>query len=67
MPQSAKDKLCLQCVGEIDKGDSSGKCHIGPSEAYSGFDGAFRCLAQGGGDVAFVKHDTVFKNTGNLR
>ncbi|GCB75508.1 hypothetical protein scyTo_0019772, partial [Scyliorhinus torazame] len=51
--------LCELCIGD-DTGKS--KCAFSAEERYSGYSGAFRCLAEVG-DVAFVKHTTVFANT----
>ncbi|CAO2633804.1 Inhibitor of carbonic anhydrase, partial [Lemmus lemmus] len=55
--------LCALCIG----GDNP--AHIGPNkcapnnkEGYFGYTGAFRCLVEKG-DVAFVKHQTLWQNT----
>ncbi|KAK7067218.1 Antigen p97-like protein [Halocaridina rubra] len=66
------DNLCDLCVGNdiggaegppYSGGDAEGFCQRENVEAYYGYAGAFRCLAEGGGDVAFVKHTTVAENT----
>ncbi|KAJ1089282.1 hypothetical protein NDU88_002433 [Pleurodeles waltl] len=46
--------LCRLC-----KGKGKAKCSRSGSEPYYNYNGAFRCLKEGGGDVAFVKHNTV--------
>ncbi|KAK2538688.1 Tf [Columba livia] len=52
---TTEQKLCRQC-----KGDAKTKCsRTGP---YSGYSGAFHCLKDGKGDIAFVKHTTVQEN-----
>ncbi|NXF97393.1 TRFE protein, partial [Eubucco bourcierii] len=52
---TSEQKLCRQC-----KGDAKTKCSR--SAPYSGYSGAFQCLKDGKGEVAFVKHTTVQEN-----
>ncbi|KAJ9587804.1 hypothetical protein L9F63_018761, partial [Diploptera punctata] len=60
------DSLCSICAGNLDAKDNNNpewKCTASNNESYYGYTGAFRCLAGGEGDVAFVKHTTVPENT----
>ncbi|XP_014646858.1 PREDICTED: lactotransferrin [Ceratotherium simum simum] len=52
--------LCALCIGN-DRGED--KCVPNSNERYYGYTGAFRCLAEKAGDVAFVKDVTVLQNT----
>ncbi|KAK6478511.1 serotransferrin-2 [Huso huso] len=56
--------LCSLCAGDkrVTIGGDDSKCLENDSESYYGYAGALRCLIEGG-DVAFVKHTTVFDNT----
>ncbi|XP_046441420.1 transferrin-like isoform X2 [Daphnia pulex] len=55
--------LCSMCVGNQALG-GAGRCSSEPTEElFAGFRGAFHCLVEGGGDVAFVRHTTPFENT----
>ncbi|XP_014484986.1 PREDICTED: melanotransferrin isoform X1 [Dinoponera quadriceps] len=56
------DNMCDLCHGA-----SYRYCRRDASEDYFGYTGAFRCLVEGGGDVAFVKHTTVMENTDGKR
>ncbi|XP_076644544.1 transferrin 2 [Halictus rubicundus] len=56
------DNMCDLCHGA-----SFRYCRRDASEDYFGYTGAFRCLVEGGGDVAFVKHTTVTENTDGKR
>ncbi|KAF5292435.1 hypothetical protein FQA39_LY13982 [Lamprigera yunnana] len=56
------DNLCDLCHGA-----SFRYCRRDASEDYYGHTGAFRCLVEGGGHVAFVKHTTVMENTNGQR
>lgn len=44
-------QLCQLCPG----------CGCSSLQPYFGYVGAFKCLKDGGGDVAFVKHTTIFE------
>ena len=46
---SSATNLCAKCPEECSSS-------TGP---YSGYNGAFKCMMAGAGDVAFVKHTTV--------
>ncbi|XP_018318622.1 transferrin [Agrilus planipennis] len=66
VPVPVIEKLCSLCGGNVDANDGTSldsKCNRDSTESYFGYDGAFRCLAQGVGDVAFVLQDTVSSNT----
>ncbi|XP_019626658.1 PREDICTED: uncharacterized protein LOC109471661 isoform X15 [Branchiostoma belcheri] len=52
------ESLCSLCVGEREN-----RCVRNTNEPYYGYSGAFRCLVEGAGDVAFVNHVTVYENT----
>ena len=56
------DNMCDLCHGT-----SYRYCQRDASEDYYGYTGAFRCLVEGGGNVAFVKHTTVAENTDGKR
>jgi len=50
--------LCEACAA-----GGNDRCARNNVELYYGNSGAFRCLAENGGDVAFVKHTTARENT----
>ncbi|XP_012493597.1 PREDICTED: lactotransferrin [Propithecus coquereli] len=55
-----RSSLCALCVGN-DRGED--KCVPNSNERYYGYTGAFRCLAENAGDVAFLKDVTILQNT----
>ncbi|XP_068136537.1 serotransferrin-B-like isoform X2 [Hyperolius riggenbachi] len=62
-PGSAiNSSLCQLCIGDPEKPLANTQCSPSDAEAYYGYSGALRCLVEKG-DVAFVKHTTVFENT----
>ncbi len=54
------ENLCSQCIGD-DKGNHA--CEISAAERFNGEEGAFRCLVEGRGDVAFLSHQTAIQFT----
>ncbi|NP_001295603.1 transferrin precursor [Nomascus leucogenys] len=59
------------CVPCADGTDFPQLCQLCPEcgcstlNQYFGYSGAFKCLKDGAGDVAFVKHSTIFENLAN--
>ncbi|XP_019292415.2 serotransferrin [Panthera pardus] len=53
-------QLCQLCVGKDTE-----KCACSNHEPYFGYSGAFKCLMDDAGQVAFVKHCTVLENLPN--
>lgn len=49
---------------ELCHGTGRGYCARDASEPFAGDTGSFRCLIEGGGQVAFCKHTAIFDNTG---
>ncbi|XP_061549609.1 serotransferrin-like isoform X2 [Phycodurus eques] len=65
----AGSPFCSQCAGSGKPVDDKFKCQPSSEEKYYGYAGAFRCLVEGAGDVAFIKHTIVEENSdgNNLR
>ncbi|KAI9544731.1 hypothetical protein NQZ68_001609 [Dissostichus eleginoides] len=55
--------FCSQCVGSRRTVGDGSKCKASADEQYYGYAGAFRCLVEGAGDVAFIKHTIVPENS----
>ncbi|XP_035527356.1 transferrin-a [Morone saxatilis] len=55
--------FCAQCVGSGKAVVDDSKCSASANEKYYGYAGAFRCLVEGAGDVAFIKHTIVSENS----
>ncbi|KAF5303807.1 hypothetical protein FQR65_LT18952 [Abscondita terminalis] len=56
VPEITAEKLCSMCGGNVDANDGTSldsKCNADSTESYYGYSGAFRCLVEGKGDVAF--------------
>ncbi|XP_032523244.2 transferrin 2 [Danaus plexippus] len=56
------DNLCHLCHGA-----SFRRCRRDANEPYYGHVGALRCMVEGGGDVAFVRHTALTEVTGGRR
>ncbi|KAF4117078.1 hypothetical protein G5714_001631 [Onychostoma macrolepis] len=51
--------MCELCKGSGKAVGDESKCKASSDEIYYGYDGAFRCLAETTGEVAFIKHTIV--------
>ncbi|XP_008283972.1 transferrin-a [Stegastes partitus] len=59
----ANSPFCSQCAGSGKAVGDEAKCKASADEQYYGYAGAFRCLVEGAGDVAFIKHTIVKENS----
>ncbi|KAM6919169.1 transferrin-a [Xenentodon cancila] len=59
----ADSSFCRECKGSGKAVGDEAKCKPSAEELYYGYTGAFRCLAEGAGDVAFIKHTIVPENS----
>lgn len=64
MSSSSSGSWMIRNLCELCHGTGRGFCARDASEPFYGDTGAFRCLVEGGGQVAFCKHTTLFENTG---
>ncbi|CAG5896709.1 unnamed protein product [Menidia menidia] len=55
--------FCSQCKGSGKSVGDEAKCKASADEQYYGYAGAFRCLVEDAGDVAFIKHTIVPENS----
>ncbi|KAJ0058801.1 hypothetical protein NL108_000503, partial [Boleophthalmus pectinirostris] len=63
-PGAPSDSVfCRQCKGSGKAVGDEAKCSPSQEEQYYGYAGAFRCLVEDAGDVAFIKHTIVGENT----
>lgn len=52
--------LCSNCAGAKNATDPDSEAWCKKNvDPYAGYGGAFKCLAEGNGDVAFIKHTTI--------
>jgi len=60
LPDTNTDKWCENCMGSDDK--KNNQCARDQRERYYGYDGAFSCMKDEYGDVAFIKQTTIPKD-----
>ncbi|CAB1317622.1 unnamed protein product, partial [Coregonus sp. 'balchen'] len=58
-----RSPFCAQCKGSGKAVGDEDKCKANADEQYYGYAGAFRCLVENAGDVAFIKHTIVPENS----
>lgn len=62
--QNSSTSWTVRNLCELCHGTGRSYCARDASEPFYGDTGSFRCLVEGGGQVAFLKHAAIFENTG---